>query len=416
MGWAAGRRRFVAAVAAVGVAATVGVIAYRVLAPAEVSTPARDDYPARSTPAPGVTGRLPVAPLIVDGRLRVYAAPRQVYADQPVDSRSRRTPYWSFRRWPASLDAVVASGTTVVSRWSDGQLVAIDARTGRVAWRADGPEPASERVSRRTGTAVLWRPSGLAVSRTVDGRHVVVSSGEGEIRAVDLADGGQLWRAAVGSGCREPVGTGSGGRLLTVDDCEGPAAIEFRDTATGMVTTRWRPPDAGDELTATLLGCGPDGVGCAALRTAGPGDAPARGWLLGSEAPVQAPVLDGPGTELVDGTAVGMAEGVLVGRTVPGGEERWRVEVGPGRVIAVQPGRVHVLTEANELVTLDPATGARSSSFVLDIGSDGTGWAPGDAYAADGYVVVERLRRPVDPDADDQRYYLTAESLIIAAT
>ncbi|WP_309246285.1 hypothetical protein [Verrucosispora sioxanthis] len=101
-------------------------------------------------PDPGVTGRLPVAPLIVDGRLRVYAAPRQVYADQPVDSRSRRTPYWSFRRWPASLDAVVASGTTVVSRWSDGQLVAIDARTGRVAWRAAGPEPAAERVARRS--------------------------------------------------------------------------------------------------------------------------------------------------------------------------------------------------------------------------------------------------------------------------
>ncbi len=136
--------------AAVGVAAAAGIIAYRVLAPAEVSTPARDDYPARSMPDPGVTGRLPVAPLIVDGRLRVYAAPRQVYADQPVDSRSRRTPYWSFRRWPASLDAVVASGTTVVSRWSDGQLVAIDARTGRVAWRAAGPEPAAERVARRS--------------------------------------------------------------------------------------------------------------------------------------------------------------------------------------------------------------------------------------------------------------------------
>ncbi|MEG3636167.1 outer membrane protein assembly factor BamB family protein [Micromonospora palythoicola] len=416
MGWAAGRRRIVAAVAAVGVAAAAGVIAYRVLAPAEVSTPAGDDYPARSMPDPGVTGRLPVAPLIVDGRLRVYAAPRQVYADQPVDSRSRRTPYWSFRRWPASLDAVVASGTTVVSRWSDGQLVAIEARTGRVAWRAAGPEPAAERVARRTGTALVWRPSGLTVSRTADGRHVVVSSGDGAVQAVDLADGGQLWRAAVRSGCREPVGAGSGGRLLTVDDCDGPAVVEFRDTATGVVTARWRPPDAGDELTAALLGCRPDGDGCAALRTARPGDGPAQGWLLGPADPVQVPSLDGPGTELVDGTAVSLVDGVLIGKAVPGGEERWRAEVGPGRVIAVQPGRVHVLTEANELVTLDPATGARLSGFVLDIGSDGTGWAPGDAYAADGFVVVERLRRPVDRDADDQRYYLTAESLIVAAT
>ncbi|MEV2238945.1 PQQ-binding-like beta-propeller repeat protein [Micromonospora sp. NPDC049891] len=415
MGWA-GRRRIVAAVTAVAVAATVGVIAYRVLAPAEVSTPARDDYPARSVPAAGVTGRLPVAPLIVDGRLRVYAAPRQVYADQPVDGRSRRTPYWSFRRWPASLDAVVASGTTVVSRWSDGQLVALDARTGRVTWRADGPEPASERAARRTGTAVVWRPSGLSVSGTADGRPVVVTSGDGEIRAVDLADGGQLWRAAVDSDCREPLGIGPGGRLLTVDGCDGPAVVEFRDVATGVVTTRWRPPGADDELTATLIGCEPGGVGCAALRTAGPGDGSARGWLLGPDEPIETPALDGPGTDLVDETAVGIVGGVLVGRAVPDGGQRWRVEVGPGRVIAVQPGRVHVLTEANELVTLDPATGARLSGFVLDIGSDGTGWAPGDAYAADGYVVVERLRRPVDPDGDDQRYYLTAESLIIAAT
>ncbi|GIJ21791.1 outer membrane protein assembly factor BamB family protein [Micromonospora lutea] len=415
MGWA-DRRRIMAAGTAMAVAATVGVIAYRVLAPAEVSTPARGDYPARSVPAAGVTGRLPVAPLIVDGRLRVYAAPRQVYADQPIDGRSRRTPYWSFRRWPASLDAVVASGTTVVSRWSDGQLVALDARTGQVAWRADGPEPASARATRRTGTAVVWRPSGLSVSTTTDGRPVIVTSGDAEVRAVDLADGGQLWRATVGSGCRESVGTDTGGRLLTVDDCDGPAVIEFRDVATGVVTARWRPLGAGDELTATLIGCGPGGVGCAALRTAGPGDAVARGWLLGPEEPVQTPTLDGPGTELVDDTTVGMVDGVLVGRAVLDGGQRWQIEVGPGRVIAVQPGRVHVLTEANELVTLDPASGAELSRFVLDIGADGTGWAAGDAYAADGYVVVERLRRPVDPDGDDQRYYLTAESLIVAAT
>ncbi|MFF5215178.1 PQQ-binding-like beta-propeller repeat protein [Micromonospora sp. NPDC000442] len=416
MGWAAGRRRFVAAVAAVGVAATVGVVAYRVLAPAEVSTFARDDYPARSMPAPGVTGRLPVAPLIVDGRLRVYAAPRQVYADQPVDSRSRRTPHWSFRRWPASLDAVVASGTTVVSRWSDGQLVALDARTGRVVWRADGPEPASERTARRTGTAVVWRPSGLAVSRTFDGRRVVVSSGDSEVRAVDLTDGGQLWRAAIGAGCHQPVGTSARGQLLSVDSCDGPTVIEFRDPATGIVQVRWRPPDAGDELSATLIGCAPGGAGCAALRTSGPGDASARGWLLGSGEPIPSTALDDPGVELVDETTVGMVDGALVGRSATDDRQRWRVEVGPGRVIAVQPGRVHVLTEGNELVTLDPATGAQRSRFVLNIGSDGIGWAPGDAYAADGYVAVERLRRPVDPDGDDQRYYLTAEPLIIAAT
>ncbi|GIJ75602.1 PQQ-like domain-containing protein [Micromonospora phaseoli] len=416
MGWATGRRRVVAAVTALGVAAAAAIIAYRVLAPAEVSTTARGDYPALHVPEAGVVGRLPVAPLIVDGRLRVYAAARQVYADRPVDSRYRSTPFWSYRRWPATLDAVVASGTTVVSRWSDGQLVALDARTGQVAWRADGPEPGRERAVRRTGTATVWQPRELSVSRVADGREVVVTAGTDEVRALDLTDGGQLWRAEVDSGCREPVGTSSLGQLLTMDGCDGPTVVELRDAATGVVDARWRPPGAGDELAATPLGCGSAGAGCAALRTAGSGDVAAQGWLLGPGGPVPAPALDGPGTELVDRTAVGMADGVLVGRSAADGTQRWRTVVGPGQVIAVQPGRVHVLTEENELVTLDSTTGAQRSRFVLDIGSDGTGWAPGDAYATDGYVVVERLRRPVDLDGDDQRYYLTAEALIIAAT
>ncbi|MBX7264883.1 PQQ-binding-like beta-propeller repeat protein [Micromonospora sp. Llam7] len=414
MGLATGRR-VVAALVALGVAAVVAVVTYRVLAPAEVSTVARGDYPPLSVPDPGVVGRLPVAPLIVDGRLRVYSGSRQVYADQPVDGRYRSTPYWSYRRWPASLDAVVVSGTTVVSRWSDGRLVALDARTGRVAWRADGPRPDRARTARRTGAALVWDPSGLTVTRVAGGRDVVVSSGAGEVRAVDLAGGRELWRAAIGSGCRAPIGTG-GGQLLTVDGCTGPPVIEFRAVATGEVSARWQPPDHSGELTATLVGCVPGGAGCAGLRTAGSADMAARGWLLGTGDPARAPALDGPGVALVDRTAVAVADGVLIGRSASDGTERWRAAVGPARVIAVQPGRVHVLTEQNELVNLDPATGVELSRFVLDIGSDGTGWAPGSAYAADGYVVVERLRRPVDQDADDQRYYLTAEALILAAT
>ncbi|MFV2099556.1 PQQ-binding-like beta-propeller repeat protein [Micromonospora sp. LOL_024] len=416
MGWATGWRRIVAVVAATGVAAAVAIVAYRVLAPAEVSTTARGDYPALHVPEPGVVGRLPVAPLFVDGRLRVYAAARQVYADSPVDSRYRGTPFWSYRRWPATLDSVVAGGTMVVSRWSDGLLVALDARTGRVAWRADGPRPDGKRAVRRTGTVTVWQPRGLTVSRIPDGRHVVVTSGDGELRAIGLTDGRQLWRVEVDSDCRDLVSAGTGGQLVTSDRCDGPTVIEFRDSATGVVGARWRPPGVGDELAASPIGCGSAGAGCAALRTVGPGDAATRGWLLGPGDPVPATALDDPDTELVGRMAVSLSDGVLVGRSVPDGAQRWRAAVGPGRVIAVQRDRVHVLTEEHQLVTLDPATGAQRSRFLLDIGSDGTGWAPGAAYAADGYVVVERLRRPVDPDGDDQRYYLTAEALIIAAT
>ncbi|PZF94966.1 outer membrane protein assembly factor BamB family protein [Micromonospora deserti] len=417
MGFPKGGRRIVlvgaALLAAVAVAATV----YRVLAPAEVSTVARAEYPAAPTPAAGVVGRLPVAPLIVDGRLRVYAGHRQVYADRPVDGRHRTTPYWSYRRWPAALDGVVASGTTVVSRWSDGRLVALDARTGRVAWRADGPAPVGERAVRRTGAAVVWDPRGLFVTRAADGRQVVVTAGAGQVRGVDLAAGRELWRAAVDSGCRDAVGTTTAGQLITVDACAGPATVEFRDAGTGVVGSRWRPPGVGDELVASPVGCLSGRSGCAALRTVGPADDAVRGWLLGVGGPTAAPALDRPDAALAGEVAVAVVDGVLVGRSARTGAELWRRDdLPPGRLLAVQPGRVHLLTEAKDLVTLDAATGAQRSWFTLSAGSDGTGWAPGAAYAADGWVAVERLRRPVDPDGDDQRYFFTSEPVVVART
>ncbi|MFG3699706.1 PQQ-binding-like beta-propeller repeat protein [Micromonospora sp. NPDC047620] len=416
MGFPKGRRRIVVAVAALLATAAVAATVYRVLAPAEVSTPARGAYPPAAAAAVGVVGRLPVAPLIVDGRLRVYAAHRQIYADRPVGGRHRTTPYWSYRRWPAELDGVVASGTTVVSRWSDGRLVALDARTGRVAWEAAGPAPVGERTVRRTGAATVWDPQGVFVARADDGRQVVVATGAGA-RGIDLADGRELWRADADPGCREAVGTTASGQLITVDACTGPAVVEFRDVATGVVGVRWRPPGAGDELVATPVGCGTGQVGCAALRTAAPGEDAGRGWLVGDGEPVPAPALDRPDAELVDGTAVAVVDGVPVARSARTGAELWRrPDLPAARLIAVQPGRVHLLTETNDLVTLDPVTGAQRSWFALNAGSDGIGWAPGAVYAAGGFVAVERLREPVDPTGDDQRYYLTSEPVILAAT
>ncbi|MFC3503145.1 PQQ-binding-like beta-propeller repeat protein [Micromonospora krabiensis] len=417
MGFPKGRRRIVLVVAALLVTAAVAATVYRVLAPAEVSTVAQAAYPAAPQPPVGVVGRLPAAPLIVDGRLRVYAAHRQVYADRPVDFRHRTTPYWSYRRWPAELVGVVVSGTTVVSRWSDGRLVALDARTGAVAWRADGPRPAEQPSARRTGAAIVWSPPGLYLTRVADGRGVVVATGSGEARAVALGDGRELWRTDLVGACRTDVGTTATGQLVGVDACAGPATVEFRDAATGAVTGRWRPPGAGDELAVTPVGCRTGRSECPALRTAGPGDAAGRGWLLGSGDPLAAPALDGRDVELVGDQAVTVADGVLVGRSARTGEELWRrPDLGPGRVIAVQTGRVHLLTDARALITVDPATGAERSRFSLTVGQDGTGYAPGAAYAADGYLVVERLREPVDPDADDQGYFFTSEPLVLAAT
>ncbi|SCE85234.1 outer membrane protein assembly factor BamB family protein [Micromonospora chokoriensis] len=419
MGFPRGRRRLVMVVAALLATAAVAVVVHRVLAPAEVSTVARGDYPAPARPPAGVIGRLPVAPLIVDERLRVYAAHRQVYADRPVDGRYRTSPYWSYRRWPAELTGIAASGSTVVSRWSDGRLVALDARTGGVLWRADGPKPTpTSAVVRRTGAVTVWEPRGLRLADLPGGRTVLVVSGNAQARGVELRDGRELWRVDLPGSCRSDVGTTAAGQLIGLDRCAGPTTIEFRDALTGVVRERWRPPGgSSDELVVTPLGCRTGQSDCLALRTAGPGDAGGRGWLLGADVPVAAPALDPAGAVLVGEQAVVVLDGVAVGRSARTGVELWRsAGLGAARVLAAQPGRVHLLTEANDLVTLDPVTGAQLSRFALNVGSDGTGWVPGAVTATGGYVAMERLRRPVDPDADDQRYFLSSEPVILAAS
>ncbi|MCZ7435016.1 PQQ-binding-like beta-propeller repeat protein [Micromonospora sp. WMMC241] len=411
------RRAVVALVAVLAVAASVAVVA-RVLAPAEVETVARDPYPAAPAPTAGVIGRLPVAPLVVDGRLRVYAGARQVYADQPVTGRHRVTPFWSYRRWPAKLVGVLAEGTTVVSRWSDGRLVALDARTGRVSWRADGPAPGSVPKPRRTFAATVWDPAGLHLARTADGVDVLLAAGPGAVGGYALTDGRRLWRADVGRGCRVDVGSTASGEMVGVDTCAGPPSVELRDAATGVVRTRWRPPDAPDRLVVTPVGCRDGHSGCRGLRTAGPDGGGSRGWLVTDPGePTAAPGLDDPESALDGERVVDTSGGVVTGRSPRTGEELWRrADIHPARVLATEPGRVHLLTDRRELVTLDPLTGATRSEFVFTAGRDGIGWQPGRAYAVGGYVAVERVRETATADDDDQGWFLMAEPVLIAAT
>ncbi|MEU3454085.1 PQQ-binding-like beta-propeller repeat protein [Micromonospora sp. NPDC006766] len=411
------RRRVVATVvAALLGAGAVAAVGYRVLAPAEVETVARADYPPPVTPTVGVVGRLPAAPLIVDGRLRVYAAARQVYADQPADRGHRVTPYWSYRRWPARLSGVVADGTTVLSRWSDGKLVALDARTGRVAWRADGPGPGVLPEPRRTYAATVWEPSGLSVARTPTGRAVLVVAGARELGGYDLVDGRRLWRVDREQGCVGAAGTTADGEVLGLAKCAGPETVEFRDAVTGALRTRWRPPNAPDVFVMTPVGCQQGRFGCRGLRISG-ADGSGRGWLVGPGTPQAAPGLDGADTALDGDRAVGTSAGVVTGRSARTGAELWRrADLGPVRIIAVEPGRVHLLTERRDLVTVDPATGAERSRFALTIGHDGIDWQPGRAYAMGGYVAVERAREGSVPGDGDQAYFLVPEPVLFVAT
>lgn len=411
-----GRRLFLVAVAVVVVLVAAAATVFRVLAPAEVSTPAAGAYPTATTPAPGLVARLPVAPLVVDGRIRVYAAERQVYADEPVEFKHRSTPYWSYRRWPAQLAGVVASGHTVVTRWSDGQVVALDGRTGQIAWRAEGPVPEDDPAARRTGAEAVWNPEGLFVASAAD-TSVVLSVGRDAMAGWNLADGQRLWQSDIRPGCQRAVGTTTTGGLVSVDSCGSAATVDFRDAATGAVT-RWSPPGGGETLVVTPLGCRSGRSDCAGLRTAvGPGDDAARGWLFGAGEPEAAPVLDTPDTRLAGAVAVGVRDGALVAREARTGTEQWRHEdVGGARLLAVEPDRVHLVTDSNSLITYDSVSGDQRSRFTLSLGTDSTSWAPGAAYAVGGYLAVECLRLPVDSAADDQRYFLTSRPVLLAAT
>ncbi|RKR88940.1 outer membrane protein assembly factor BamB [Micromonospora pisi] len=409
------RRPAAAAIAALLVVAAVAVIVYRVLSPAEVLTPARADYPPPVSAATGVVGTLAAAPLIVDGRLRIYATTRQVRADQPVDARTRRTPYWSYRRWPAELIGIVASGTTVVSRWSDGDLVAQDARTGRIRWRADGPPPGHGYDGRRTGASVNYTPVGLILANGRSGRTVLVVIGGSGLRALDLADGEQLWRVDIDGACRAGALTTSGGQLATVDACAAPQTVEFHDVETGDLVRRWRPEDAGPELGLVPLGCGNGASNCPGMRTTSAGTS--RGWLVDGDEPVPVPLLD-PTEAVLDGDVALIPSGrELVARSVRDGSELWR-RTGPemARIVAVQPGRVHLLTDAHELITLNSMTGAERSSFPLTAGDEVVPWRPGFVYAADGFVAVERLAAAAPPDAADPQFYAAPQPVILAAT
>ncbi|MBL7254521.1 PQQ-binding-like beta-propeller repeat protein [Paractinoplanes lichenicola] len=166
--------------AALVLTAAAGLIGWRVLAPAEVLSTAATPNPASSVSAAQVTGRTNMAPLIVDESMRVYAGKRQVRADGPVDAKSVNTARWSLRRWPAQVSGVVAAGPTVISRWSDGVLIAVDGRTGKELWRVATGLPAPEYAGHRTGAATVWAPVGLRVTGdvvVVDGVAYGVSDG-----------------------------------------------------------------------------------------------------------------------------------------------------------------------------------------------------------------------------------------------
>ena len=394
-----------------------GIIAWRVLAPAEVVTSAVTPYPQTAPdPLAGPKGALVRSPLILDDRLRVYAADRRVWADAQPDYRWETNAFWSYRRWPERVSAVVAPKSTdplVVSLWSDGRLVGLDGRTGTVAWRAEtGTKPAVV-DGRRTGSSLIWDQQALRTGITSAGKPVIIVVGPTEVRGYSATDGTALWT--------QPVACSSGdltapNAYLTLDGCAHE--LVRIDLDTGAVGST---PATGRTL---------DGLGCRVYRSECGGlrlddGAQSSAAIFAGTQSKPAPALAAPNAWLAttaDGQPIAI-DSTFTGRDPITGKELWTWrpsgvgDSSPASVIAAVPGRVLLLTRSRTLIALDPADGAELSRASVLLKQDGTApYDVGPVYAAGRYVAIERHSPGVPSSAGDDEFYYTNRPVLLAVS
>lgn len=376
-------RKIVSALAAVVALAAAATIGWRVLRPSEVAETATRPVPVAETTRAGVVGNLLMAPLIVAESVRVYAGERYVKADGPVDAGEMHTPLWSLRRWPQRLNGLAAGGTTVISRWGDGVLVAVDGRTGKEIWRADGPAPAA--TDGRTGADAALAPPGLHIS----GGTVLATDGT-TLLARSAADGRQLWRVTLPAGCGDGFVTAGGSYVC---------GVGAWDVSTGRARTSWPVGPS------TALGCDVARSGCAGLR-----DSAGQGWLTGAEGPVRTPALDSAAATAGDGLVLAASAGTITAS----GAASWSWE-GEGDVLGVRGGKVALLTADRYLVVLDARTGTVRSRFPLYADEREEAWKPHLWQLTEHWLAIERLKPAATGDPHESNHYYSMNPVILAA-
>lgn len=435
-----GVRLAVIGVTSLALLAATGIVLWRVLGPAEVVTPANRPYPGRVIPAPGAIGALMSAPLVLDSRIRVYATQRQVWTDAPPDFKYERSALWSFRRWPAQVVGVlVLNGSTpgsvpiVVSAWSDGVLVGVDARTGAVAWQVEGEALGDSYVGRRTGANTLYRPPGLFTGTDSDGRTVVVTAGPKTIRAYDPSTGQQRWEIARWDFLRSTPAECRGvdftapGQYVALDNCSG--VLHRLDLRTGATL-----PDLGTAgstvSTAEPISCVVWHSQCPGVRLTSGGKVQA--WALepasqsGEQSPALAsPALAEPGSILLHGLTITpddpAAVTKLTARDLRTGELRWTWQAPFGSpapaLIGAGTDRVLMLTSDRTLIAVSAESGnelSRASAILSH--EPPLPYEVNQVYLSGQYVVLERINPGATPDAPDTEYYFTHRPVLIAGS
>jgi outer membrane protein assembly factor BamB len=377
------------------VLAVSGVIAYRVFAPHETLTRPTVAYPENvviTDPRP--FSELRAAPLVVENRLRIYAEKWRVWADAPVGERYESTPYWAFRRWPAQVVGVAtaqtSNGPVVVTQWSDGELVALDARKGAIAWRATAAIDPSSYDGRRTGASVVYEPRSLLTARTAD-QNVVMVIGSHGVHAFDAASGKSLWQKDLPTGCEPTPWTGNG--LLVVPECD-TSTIHLIGVTDGAEQASWTSPTVPPTPALCELGR----VECRMVQVG------EQVWLLGADAHLTGvPPLE-KGAFLSGDRVVYPVYGGVAARGLTDTALLWSW-TGRGDLIAADAVGVYLITEDRTVLSLSPATG-HLVALGCASSAPNESWKIGHIYPTGGsYLALERINTSVSSNAADQQYY-----------
>ncbi|MFI5905923.1 PQQ-binding-like beta-propeller repeat protein [Dactylosporangium sp. NPDC051541] len=425
------------------VIAAMGITAYRTLKPAE--TVSRADKPVPSAePIKAIQySELAEAPLIVEGRLRVYAEQWRVFADTPVTAQRMMTPHWSYRRWPAEVVSIVevekpASGvgmSVVVTKWSDGDIVALDAEKGDIVWQAKiDPAPGESYQGRRTGSKTMWSPEDLFVSASVvDKQPIVIATGKDVAEGIDPVNGTVKWTKSFTAepGCRTTDWTGPD-TYYTKNTCTKPATLEIWDAATGVAVGTWRPPGASigtDAVSNWFIepsSCDLGRSGCVMFKAAATGEGvvtytdavsglgtiTASYWSLAPDRTVKPEPVADKDTVIAVGDVVAqqVTGGYIWAYSRSSGQRLWMSEVN-GRLIGGDPRNFYLVNNEYQLLVLNRETGAVTSSTELRI-------RPADRfvysmyYLHAGYLVIERLQTTKDSEIDD-KYYFSQDTVVL---
>ncbi len=203
------------------------------------------------------------SPVAASGRVFVPVSDQNVFALEAATGR----PLWQYgRRFPRSGALWRALGLSsgqgrVYAGFSDGMVVALDAEVGSVVWQAEvgrnrvfgdisvGPVYRDGRVfvgaaagplarlDANTGE-IQWKIDLEAVSGPAVGeRFLVVGLASGEVVAVSVANGGELWRRKLDGGIPTRPVLADGAVVVGASD----GSVYALDPVTGRVLHRYLP-------------------------------------------------------------------------------------------------------------------------------------------------------------------------------